>query len=364
MKFLEGKSQSERKKIIAAVVLGVITVCALFYSFVLSGGSSRSGNNANNSNRAAANSNRQTNGGNSQQVAQAQPDSIDETLLTPIPDNPFPPLTGGETSRNIFAFYEPPPPRPGGPNIPVMPTEKPPPPPTPAPTPVMVVGYVNPQAVYAQTGNFQLELAGDKFTPDTKILFNGVEVATQFGNPQRLTAQIPAQLIATEGQRQISVLRPNCGNFCSNVAIFNVQPPPVPDFNFVGLVARKRNNNDTAMLQNKKTKEYLSVRLNDIVPDRFRVFSISSDKVVVVDTALKLRHTLLFIDERNAGKTGVVAGGRDGGNNTFNQNPTYDPNNQYQSIPGIPDNIPRYIPPQPVPQPRNKQDEDDDDPNQ
>ena len=359
MKFLEGKSQSERKKIIAAIVLGVITVCALFYSLVLSGGS-RTGQS--NSNKAVARTSPTPRSGGSSGETTLTPDP--DIVLSPIPDNPFPPLTGGETSRNIFAFYEPPPPRPAGPNIPAMPTEKPLPPLTPAPTPVMVVGYVNPQGVYAQTGNFQLEVAGDKFTPDTKILFNGTEVATQFSNPQRLTAQIPAQMIATEGQRQISVLKPNCGNFCSNVAIFNVQPPPVPDFNFVGLVARKRNNNDTAMLQNKKTKEYISVRLNDIVPDRFRVFSISSDKVVVVDTALKLRHALPFIDEKNAGKAGVVAGGRgESGNNTFNPNPTFDPNNQYQSIPGIPDNIPRYIPPQPAPQPRNKQDEDDDDPN-
>jgi hypothetical protein len=104
------------------------------------------------------------------------------------------------------------------------------------------------------------------------------------------------------------------------------------------------------------------------VPDRFRVFSISSREIVVTDTALKLRHILPFVKEEDAGKAGVappretVRGGR-------NNPPVRDPNVQvYQSIPGIPDNIPRYVPPSPPPPPpgkkdKDKDDEDDNDPN-
>jgi hypothetical protein len=152
----------------------------------------------------------------------------------------------------------------------------------------------------------------------------------------------------------------------------------VPEFSFVGLVARRRANNDTALLQNKKTKEYISVRLNDTVPDRFRVFSISSKEVVVMDTALKLRHVLGFVNEKEApggnNTGGSAPGGREGIRGRMNQpNPNYNPNVQtvpnvqYQSIPGIPDNIPRYVPPQPVqtppPSKKNNDDEDDNDPN-
>jgi hypothetical protein len=369
MKFLEGKSQAERKKVIIALALGVVTICALFYTFVLSGGSPKKTPGNGNANRANTNS-RNSNSG--QQLAQVQPESIDQTLLTPIPDNPFPPISDGATSRNIFAFYEPPPYVPGPPKE--APPVKTPPTPTPVPPPPFLVAGLNPSTVYAQTGNFTLEVGGDKFTPESKIFFNGNELATQFTSPQRLTAQIPAQLVASDGERQIMVRVPSDPKLFSNSMIFNVQAPPVPEFNFVGLVARRRANNDTALLQNKKTKEYLSVRLNDPVPDRFRVFSISSREVVVTDTALKLRHILAFVDEKDAGKTGTGApAGRDAirGGVRNNPNPSFDVNNpniQYQSIPGIPDNIPRYVPPQPVqpqqpPNKKNNDDEDDDDPN-
>ncbi|HYP50424.1 MAG TPA: IPT/TIG domain-containing protein, partial [Pyrinomonadaceae bacterium] len=343
MKFLEGKSQAERKKIITAIALGAVTICALFYTFVLSGGgrSSANANNRNNSNRATANSNLRNSNNSGQQISQIDQPSMDETLLTPIPDNPFPPISDGAVSRNIFAFYEPPPfvPKPS-----VIPTEKPPSP-TPVPTPLpFFAAAVNPGMVYAQTGNFNLEVGGDKFTPDSRIYFGGMELQTQFVNPQRLTAQVPAQLISSEGEREIVVRVPSDPKMYSNPVKINVQAPPVPEFNFVGLVARRRANNDTALLQNKKTKEYISVRLNDTVPDRFRVFSISSREVVVMDTALKLRHVLGFVNEKDApggnNTGGNAPGGREGIRGRTNQpNPNYNPNVpnvpnvQYQSIP-------------------------------
>lgn len=375
MKFLEGKSQAERKKIITAIALGAVTICALFYTFVLSGGgrSSANANNRNSSNRAAVNSNSRNSSNSAQQISQIDQPSMDETLLMPIPDNPFPPISDGAVSRNIFAFYEPPPYVPAPPKeIPIKtPTPAPPPPPPP-----FLAAGVNPGMVYAQTGNFNLEVGGDKFTPDSRIYFGGMELQTQFVNPQRLTAQVPAQLISSEGEREIVVRVPSDPKMYSNPVKINVQAPPVPEFNFVGLVARRRANNDTALLQNKKTKEYISVRLNDTVPDRFRVFSISSKEVVVMDTALKLRHVLGFVDEKNApggnNTGGSAPGGRDGirGGRINQPNPNYNPNVpnvQYQSIPGIPDNIPRYVPPQPVqtppPNKKNNDDEDDNDPN-
>ncbi|HEX9929452.1 MAG TPA: IPT/TIG domain-containing protein [Pyrinomonadaceae bacterium] len=370
MKFLEGKSQAERKKIITALALGVVTVCALFYTFVLSSGSSKAKiGNGNVAGKPTPSPKRGV-------TTEIPPEpSVDDALLIAIPDNPFPPISDGAVSRNIFAFYEPPPfvPKPS-----VIPTEKPTPPPTPAPTPPIFAAGVNPGMVYAQTGNFNLEVGGDKFTPDSRIYFGGMELQTQFVNPQRLTAQVPAQLISSEGEREIVVRSPSDPKMYSNPVKINVQAPPVPEFSFVGLVARRRANNDTALLQNKKTKEYISVRLNDTVPDRFRVFSISSREVVVMDTALKLRHVLGFVDEKDApggnNTGGSAPGGRDGirGGRMNQPNPNYNPNPnvpnvQYQSIPGIPDNIPRYVPPQPVqtppPSKKNNDDEDDNDPN-
>lgn len=362
MKFLEGKSQAERKKIITAIVLGVVTVCALFYTFVLSGGGSTKAK-IENGNVNAKPSPSPRRGG----TTEAPPEpSIDDALLMPIPDNPFPPISDGASSRNIFAFYEPPPPGPPTP----PPTPKPTPTPTPVPPPPILVAGLNPSMVYARTGNFTLEVGGDKFTPDSRIYFGGMELPTQFVSPQRLTAQVPAQLISGDGEREIMVRVPSDPKMYSNPLKLNVQPPPVPEYNFVGLVARRAANNDTALLQHKKTKEYKSVRLNDPLPDRFRVFSISSKEVVVMDTALKLRHVLTFVDEKDSGSSSGAPGGRDSIRGRTNQpNPNFNPNVpnvQYQSIPGIPDNIPRYVPPQPVqppPSKKNNDDEDDDDPN-
>jgi hypothetical protein len=368
MKFLEGKTPSERKKIITALVLGVVTVCALFYTFVLSGGTPVKTKNPGNSNKTSANSNRSNSSSSETAQNPIQAPAPNEFIPTAIPDNPFPPLADGGTSRNIFAFYEPPPPAPKTELIKDVPT------PTPTPTPPIQLAAMNPSGAYAGTQGFQMELGGDRFTPDTKVLFNGVEIPTQFKSPQQLTAQVSAQNIAGEGKRQISLRTPD-GKLFSNVLEFDVQPPPLPNFNFVGLVARKRYDNDTALLQNKQNKEYISVRLNDPVPDRFRVVSISSQEVWVVDTALKLRHKLAFINEKDASRAGVVPG--QGIRNSSAAPPSlgFDPNAQpqFQSIPGIPDNIPRYVPPQPVqappqpqPNPDNKQrnsDDNDDDPN-
>lgn len=361
MKFLEGKNPAERKKIIAAIVLGVITICALFYTFVLSGSGKKSGNN----NKQVANTNSSNRSNTSSAITKVSNPveaPIDDRLLEPIPANIYAGYDAPITARNIFAIYEPPP-RPI--NV-STPEPKISPIPSPTPYPIQVTA-MNPSNVYARTGDFTLDVAGDKFTPDSKILFNGMEVPTQFQNGQRLTAQVSAQLVAGEGQRQITVRKPN--GEVSNPLMLTVQAPPVPNYTFVGLVARKRFNNDTALLQHKTTKEYVNVRLNDPLPDRFRVVSISSREVVVMDTALKLSHRLPFIDEKNAGKGGApTVGGRPNPNPNPNFPAGFDPNVQYQqqTIPGIPDNIPRYVPPQQPNSPgkNDNDDEDDNDPNQ
>lgn len=358
MKFLEGKTPAERNKTVAALVLGFLAVVALAYTFLFSGSSkpTTANKNGNSNSKTAviggnANSNRPT-------IAVMTPEQ--ERLINPfddlgpIPDNPFPPVYADAPARNIFAFYEPPPaaPRP-------LPTEKPTPIPSPPPPPDFFVQYANPQAVYAQQGDFTLEVGGDKFTPDAKIVFNGAEVLTQFQGANRLTAQIPAALIANAGQTQITVNAP--GKF-SNVAVLMVNAPPVPNFNFVGLVARQHFNNDTATIQEKSTKAYQNVRLGETV-GRFKVVSISSKEVVMQDTQLNFRHNIQFFDEKSASARN--AGGNPGrGSNPPPNNgfPQFDPNNQiqYQMTPGIPG---QYIQPQiqPMPQPTKRVEEDEDD---
>src|SRR5215217_9666578 len=76
-----------------------------------------------------------------------------------------------EAKRNIFAFYEPP----------VKPVTAPSTPtPTPEPPPPVLLASVSPSNVYALTADFNLEVAGDKFTPDQRIFVDGRELATTY----------------------------------------------------------------------------------------------------------------------------------------------------------------------------------------
>lgn len=370
MKFLEGKTPIERNKTIAAIVLGFLAIVAIGYNLLPAAPRKSKVSNANSNARVVTTNS----GANSNLSEQQQLPTVDQTLnepyadLEPIPEDPFPPIFGGATSRNIFAIYVPPV------IIPSPPLPSPIPAPSAVPTPPILVQFVssNPNQVYAGQNNFTLDVSGDKFTPDAKVLFNGQELSTQFGGAQRLTAQVPAALITTEGQKQI-IVRTSDGSKISNPMIFNVQTPPVPNYNFVGLVARKRYNNDTALLQERQSKEYKNVRLGEAV-GRFKVVSISSKEVVMQDTALSFRHNIPFMDEKSVGKTGgASSAGRqnnDPGNNGFPQG--FDPNVQiqYQQVPGIPNQYtqapqmqqmqPMNPMPPPAPAPTQKKNPDDD----
>jgi hypothetical protein len=70
----------------------------------------------------------------------------------------------------------------------------------------------------------------------------------------------------------------------------------------VGLIGKPRFN-DTAVLQDKSSKDFLNVQRGDLVGGRFRVTSISDKEVVLVDTNLKIRHTITFSNETSNSQT-------------------------------------------------------------
>ena len=69
-----------------------------------------------------------------------------------------------------------------------------------------------------------------------------------------MIADVPAGLIAAEGSRQLIVQSVD-GKKYSLQVIYNVQAPPKPQFQYIGMIARKRYNNDTAYFleQGKQT---------------------------------------------------------------------------------------------------------------
>jgi len=362
MKLFEGKSPLERNKIIAAIVLGVMALLALTYTF---GGSFFGGRKV-----AVTVTASPTPTASPRRAADAARLPSDAeinfqyttTAVSYEPGRFYAPDAG----RNIFAFYEPPPPTPYSPTP--VPTPKPEvfATPIPTPTPEFIVGFVTPQSVYAGSKTFRLEVNGDRFTPDSLIFLNGSQLPTTFISPQKLVAEVPSNFISGAGSLQVMVRTPDGGLYSNQVAL-NVQAPPVPQFQYIGMIARQRFNNDTAYFQEQNKPTPLGARLNDVVGGRFRLISISADKTIFEDVNLGFKHSLALY--RPASGQNSASGQNPDLNNPgrFPNRGNPNPNNPNPpgipytipsgEIPGIPGNIPIYIPP--TPQPTTK-DEDDD----
>jgi hypothetical protein len=281
MQLFDPNNPNEKKKIIAAVVLGVVAIGVLGYLF-FGGGTKKPTPNAN---QIAARPTPNVVRNASNQPPQELPP---EEVLTvqPIVYNGVV-AAGSEGDRNIFAYYVPPP-------APV----KIPPTPTPAPPPPLTVSSVTPASVYARTADFSLQVGGDKFTPAVRIFIDGRQMQTRFISAQQLATTVTADLIANPGNRRIEVKTAD-GSLFSNAGNLVVTPPPVPNYSYIGLIGKPRFN-DTAVLQDKNSKDLLNVQRGDVVAGRFRVNSISDKEVVLIDTTLKIRHTLTFSSENSS----------------------------------------------------------------
>jgi hypothetical protein len=288
----EENPKSERKKMIAALALGFVALLTLWYAFFGSTpkATPQANRNVNGGGPAPRNSPAQT-GQSGASVIPARDPIRDEA--SPLPPSPIvvndtAPPGVPEASRNIFAYYVPPP-------TPPPPTPTPLPPPTPTPTPPVMVAAVSPANVYARTADFKLDVSGDKFTPQMRVYIDGREVETRYISPQRLSATVPAAVIASEGARQITVRTPD-GTLYSNNATLSVAAPPVPNYTYVGLIGGQRYN-DTAILKDKSSRNLINVQRGDTVSNRFRVTSISQREVVLIDTSLRVQHKLPLTTE-------------------------------------------------------------------
>ena len=187
-----------------------------------------------------------------------------------------------EPKRNIFSYYEPPPPA-------VKPVVTPTP--TPEPPPPVLLASISPSNVYARTADFKLEVAGDKFTPAMRIFVDGREMPTTYKGPQQLSTTISASLIAAPGTRSVVVRTPDNSLFSGALPI-QVAAPPVPNYNYVGIISPQDRVAEAAWVQDKNNKNILTVYRGDILSGRFRVTSISEKELVLTDTSLKIKHTI------------------------------------------------------------------------
>jgi len=273
MKFFDPNNPNEKKKMIAAGALGLVAIVVLGYVFF--GGSSS---------KPVANNNRLSPTPKTvitQEVGQPGPD---ENNLTEVVYNPATP-PWSEANRNVFAYY-----------IPPSPTPKPPPStptPTPTPTPPLTANSLSPSTVYARTpADFTLQIGGDKFTPAVKIFIDNRELPTRFVSAQQLFTTVPASYIASPGVRDV-IVRTSDNRLYSNKISLNVTPAPEPNYTYVGLIGKPRYN-DTAVLQDKSSKELINVQRGDAVGGRFRVVSISEKEVKLIEANLKIPYTIPF----------------------------------------------------------------------
>jgi hypothetical protein len=296
MGIFEGKTPAERNKMIAAIVLSVLATISLIYTFgpglLWSSGKTNTAANTSTSPSPTAGITAPNVQPNQDPNFPTRDEIYSEYQSIPIAYNPnsfFAPPPG----RNIFAFYEPPPPTPVPSYTPVEKTPTPIPEPTPTPRPPLELAFITPRNVYEGTNAFRLEANGDKFTPETRVYFNSVPLPTTFVSPQKVYAQIPASYIANAGQARINAATPD-GRLYSREDTFIIQERPKPKLQYIGLIARRHNNNDTAffMEEGKRTGDPIEARLNDVIGGRFRVTSISVEEVKLEDTRLGFTHTL------------------------------------------------------------------------
>lgn len=276
---------NERKKLIAAIVLAVLAAVALFYAFGRGLFAGTPSTSSTTKTTPTPKPSPAAPGAFTLPSADEQ-NFTDTTTPVVMPAN----IPAPDPGRNIFAFYEPPKPTPYSPTPFVVVT---PPPPSPTPTPAYEMTAISPSSVYAGTDGIRLEVTGDRFEPNAHIYFNQTEFPTQFLSPQKLVANIPANLIATEGSRQVIVQSPD-GKKYSTQFMLTVQAPPKPTFTYLGMIGRKRFNNDTGYFIDgvKSDARPFGLRINDVTGGRFRLVKLTPGEAMFEDTSLGFKHRI------------------------------------------------------------------------
>jgi hypothetical protein len=295
MVFVDIKNPAERKKLI---LLSALLLVCLFVVVKTFSGSSEKDKKKTTNTKSAATTKTAANASSEEEV-------VDESFIKQVifvknsQDVKAP-------ERNIFSYYVPPPTPP--------PTPEPPPQPT-APPP-LIVSSASPPSVYAQTGDFQLQVSGDKFVSGVNVKFNGNPLPTRFINAQQLSASVPGHLISSEGSYSITVEGGN-GKLYSNAITVSVMAPPKPPYSFVGLIGDPRYN-DIAILK-KQDGSLVSVKRGETIGE-WKVTNITDRAIELTNVNLRVKQSIPYT------APGPSGGGGDGGGGYQQQyNPSYPP---------------------------------------
>src|SRR5262249_31557118 len=97
--------------------------------------------------------------------------------------------------------------------------------------PAPVLTSISPNSAAAGAATFALTANGSSFAVSSKVRWDGTELQTAYGSANVLTAQVPANLVASQGTHQVTVFTPAPGGGTSAAQTFTIPPPgtnPVP----------------------------------------------------------------------------------------------------------------------------------------
>jgi hypothetical protein len=189
------------------------------------------------------------------------------------------------TGRNIFIYPTPTPP----------PTPKPAAPtPTPIPPPITLFS-ANPGSVFARSPDFNLAVFGEKIPQDGKILINGREFPTTFVNARELRARVTSDAIRSMGSLGIMVRSSSDAKLYSNQLPLNVSEPPKPPYRYIGRIERR--NGAIVVLKAPNDEQVFNVAKDAVFGGRWKLISITPQRIVLEDTTIKVTHTIEFTGE-------------------------------------------------------------------
>jgi hypothetical protein len=193
--------------------------------------------------------------------------------------------SGDGSGRNIFIYPTPtPPPTPK----PVAPT------PTPIPPPITLFS-ANPGTVFARSPDFNLAVFGEKIPQDGKILINGREFPTTFVSARELRAKVTNDAIRSVGSLGILVRSSSDAKLYSNQLPLNISEPPPPPYRYIGRIERRTG--VIAVFKAPNDDQIFSVAKDAVFGGRWKVISITPQRVVLEDTTIKVTHTVNFTGE-------------------------------------------------------------------
>jgi hypothetical protein len=273
---------AEKKKQLAAGVLGAVALIAIVWSLFFSDPGSSSTPTAK-STGLKPGINAPINQAGKTEAKPAQIFLVSQPLdLGGLGDSAAPVM-----GRNIF-IYPPPPPLP-------TPTPTPTPPPPPPPPPITLAG-LNPSQVTARTADFAMTIFGAKIPADARVLINGAQYPTTVTGDAQVKVTVPAAMIANPGQLQVEVKgAADPIKWYSNRLTLNVTAPPLPGFKYLGLIVK--NGVSTAVLRDEGESEYRNVRKGDKLGTRWQVTNITQTEIEILDITINVRHRLPFTGE-------------------------------------------------------------------